>query len=686
MKLKQIATAALAALLVLPAAAAPFRLVSGKVRASVTVGKGEPEYVYLAARDMVSDVEAITGVKLELRRARSPKKGGVFIATKSGDNRWEAYEVGVAGGTLRISGSSPRGTMFAVYDFVEKYLGVDPLSFWDDSAYPSAESLEWEDVSIVQDSPDCRFRGWFINDEDFLTGWKPSGQKRCLDYGFFENVISPEVMEHIAEAAVRCRFNMIIPSSFIWIQNPPEEELVKICSRRGLFITMHHQEPLGLSGRFFEKYWKDRGRDIPYSYVSSKEVMDSMWRQSVEGWKKYPDIIWTIGLRGVGDKALWKTDSKAPESMEARGKLISDAMARQIEILDEAGVPREGRLCETTLWLEGARLNAEGFLIFPEGTLINFADNGPGWRWTSDFYNNPRLPEYTYGVYYHPALFYDGPHLAPLVPVSRTYACIKEAKDRNSFESVLINVGNIREFTYNISAVGQMLWNTDSFSPETWQDSWVEKHFSDNPHPWQNAYRAYFNCLQLHPSAGLPMFLDGYLWGSCRDLLRDIASMLENGVKPEDSAQQFVTTIPDSPEPTRFARRAGSRFNSTFDQYTRLCAQKASYELVLQKVEAEYARLPEEQKPFAFSGIVHPSRLMFNLTSFCAELAAAKHAVSFGDNAAAKARLDTAKKYLSAIWADRAEYASGKWEHWYDINRFDFGKLDKSLSDIMNKI
>ena len=76
---------------------------------------------------------------------------------------------------------------------------------------------------------------------------------------------------------------------------------------------MHHQEPLGLSGRIFIQYWKERGEDVTFSYLTHREKMEAMWRESVEGWKKYPDIIWTIGLRGAGDKAVWATEHEEPD-------------------------------------------------------------------------------------------------------------------------------------------------------------------------------------------------------------------------------------------------------------------------------------------------------------------------------------------------------------------------------------
>jgi len=150
--------------------------------------------------------------------------------------QWEAYRVQNVGSRLLIAGSDERGTMFGLYAFIEQYLGVDPLHFWASRPPPPRATLAWDSVQLRSDEPTFRFRGWFINDEDLLTEWKDGGGKRQIDYPFYGQVVSREVMGAVAEALVRSRFNLIIPASFVDILNPPEEALVQECARRGVFV------------------------------------------------------------------------------------------------------------------------------------------------------------------------------------------------------------------------------------------------------------------------------------------------------------------------------------------------------------------------------------------------------------------------------------------------------------------
>ena len=54
---------------------------------------------------------------------------------------------------LQFRGADSRGTMFAVYDFIERYLGVAPMQFWNSLPDPRKAELAWEKVEIRQGSP-----------------------------------------------------------------------------------------------------------------------------------------------------------------------------------------------------------------------------------------------------------------------------------------------------------------------------------------------------------------------------------------------------------------------------------------------------------------------------------------------------------------------------------------------------
>lgn len=677
--MKKLLSLAIVLLQVSAISAASFTLASSTMKARVVVAPDQPESVMLAAQDLVSDVRMITGFDLKLVEARKARKGDVFIHTARDASKWENYDVVVSDGVLDICGSDERGTMFGVYEFIEDYLGVDPLNYWNGASYPSSESLYWEDVSIHQGTPSVKFRGWFINDEDLITAWKePSGNRR-LDYPFYKTIANYDIIEEIAEALVRSRFNLIIPASFINVMNPAEKKVIDICAKRGVYVSMHHIEPMGVSGYTFLNYWEDRGETLEFSYFSHPEKMEEVWTESAKIWATYPNVIWQIGLRGIADRPMWTADPKIPKTGEGRGKLISDAIAKQVEILDKIGVPKENRHVSTTLWMEGASLNNQGFLKFPEGTIVVFADNGPGWKWTPDFWSVKRNASNKYGVYYHHALIGDGPHLAPLTPAAKTFEMMQDAVKMNTSEYAIFNVSNIREFGYNIDATTSMLWDMNNFDPQKWTEDWIARHYSSDREKWMKAYTLYYNSLQEHPLAELPLYLDGYMQGLCNGYLRELEKALKGESDAVSLAEPFAQKLPKNPKINEWEKvifmygdvetykdmTRNASLKTPSQNYSALCAQKASYQLAMEYSDALYDRLSEPEKAFAYTTIVYPSILMYHYTSFTAGLLLAREYLECGEKSKAIQCMKDVVADMDAIKEAYSEYCSGKWKNWY---------------------
>jgi hypothetical protein len=552
--------------------AAAWSLVSADQVATVLVPQGEPECVRLAAADLIRDVQKITGRTLRLVDADGsvvlasldrPESAALLekLAPGFGDGlkgQWEAYRVQNVGSRLLIAGSDERGTMFGLYAFIEQYLGVDPLYYWASRPPQPRATLAWDSVQLRSDEPTFRFRGWFINDEDLLTEWKDGGGKRRIDYPYYGQVVSREVMQAVAEALVRSRFNLIIPASFVDILNPPEEALVQECARRGVFVSQHHVEPLGVSAFAYFNYWKQRGRDLKYSYFSHPAEVREVWRVYAEKWSAYPNVIWQLGLRGIADRPMWMADPNTPQSDAERGRLISAAMAAQVTILDEV-CPRQPRYQSTTLWAEGSALHQQNLLTIPAGTIIVFADNSPGWKWQRDFYSTPRSPQNTYGVYYHHGLIGSGPHLAQVPSPHKTFECLQTAVDKGAGAYAIFNVANIREFVLGIDATAKMTWRMDAFDPDAWLADWVRGRFSKRQDEIANAYRIYFNAWQIHDDQQVPFLMDGQMFAAGNSALGQIAKKLKaktigGGVSPEPVRQ---AARPSAAEARR--RRAATR-------------------------------------------------------------------------------------------------------------------------------
>ncbi len=643
----------------------PFQLVSQNgAAARVLVAADEPEYVFRAAEDLAGDVEKITGVRPALMRGGEPAPGDVFISTAP-RGEWEAFDVAVdEGGVLRIAGSDPRGTMFGIYAFLDEILGVDPLAFWNDAPYPRASSLVLDAPALHAGPPAFRFRGWFLNDEDLLTGWHDGGGRRDIDYPFYGTVIAEDVAERVAEALVRCRMNLAIPASFVNLLNPPEARLAEIFAARGVFLSQHHVEPLGTSAFTFQSYWKARGRDVPFSWTSHPREVEEVWRATARAWARFPNVVWQLGLRGVADRPMWSADPTAPDSDAGRAAVISAAMERQMEILDEIGVPREGRVATVTLWGEGAVFYERGLLRVPEGAIVVASDNGPGWK-------GPRATAKPRGIYYHHAIFDAGPHLAPLVPPARTAAVLCEALAAGASDYALLNVANIREFARGLDASARILRNGAAFNPAAWEERWIARHFpAEDRAAWRAVFTAYDAAPAIQPETGWPLFLDGHIR---KTAIRKVFQPFERGEVPADDPS-WDPFVGNKPPADLFYASIYPAFNpqpgSRAAAIAALDAQAAAFDRAADAAAPLFARLPAECRPFAYSQLLHPAVFMRDFSAWlaallripalpCRALCSVPGTEVPGYAAAEALRL------IDAILAREPEYCAGKWENWW---------------------
>jgi hypothetical protein len=671
--------------------ASAFELAAPGHAAAILVPGGEPECVHLAAQDLSNDVHRITGQRPEvvssgptgvvLVSLNQPASAALLEQLAPGfgsalQGKWEAYRVETIGARLIIAGSDERGTMFGLYAFIEQHLGIDPLHFWASRAPAPRATLAWPEVKLSSGEPTFRFRGWFINDEDLLTEWQESGGRRNIDYPYYAQVVPRQVMRHIAEALVRSRCNLIIPASFVDILNAPEAALVEECARRGVFVSQHHVEPLGVSAFSYFNYWKARGRDLKYSYFSHPAEVREVWRAYAQAWARYPNVIWQLGLRGIADRPMWMADPNTPQSDADRGRLISEAMAAQVQILDEVA-PRQPRHQSTTLWAEGSTLNQQKLLRIPEGTIIVFADNSPGWKWQEDFYSTPRNPKNPYGIYYHHALWGCGPHLAQVVSPAKTHECFQAAVAHGASTYAIANVANLREFVLGADATAKMAWRMEGFDPEAWLAQWVQTRFSERKTEIEQAYRVYFNAWQIHDAQQVPFLMDGQMISAGRTSLGAMEKKLAAkspaiGSAPERNRQvaRAVATAAGEGAASRDAFWRGLNdmhppSPGRREVIRRLAQQRAGLALALLHARSAAAVLPAPEADFLRANLIHQADLALQTSTWLEQVEMAHEALDLGNRAATVEALARAEEAFARILAHASGYTQGRWENWY---------------------
>ncbi|MDQ8206346.1 glycosyl hydrolase 115 family protein [Coraliomargarita sp. SDUM461003] len=252
--------------------------------------------------------------------------------------------------------------------------------------------------------------------------------------------------------------------------HPPEADMIRAAIRRGLYVSQHHIEPLGVSHFAYESWWARQGKSPEFSYRQESDAMRTCWRAYAERWQAIAgeQLIWQVGLRGRGDRPLWNHDPKA----QARaGEFIASALEGQMAIIRSID-PRPKPPATLTLWYEGAKLISKGQLKAPKGVSYIFADHSRTQEMQDDFLTLPRESERPRGYYYHVAVWSMGPHLVSGPPPEKIARTVQQLVEKGDTYYALLNVSNLREHTMGTAVWTQQVWQPEPLTNQAFLKQW----------------------------------------------------------------------------------------------------------------------------------------------------------------------------------------------------------------------
>jgi hypothetical protein len=476
----RLAVLALSALLCAPALAAPSVTLTSQV--TILENPDEELAVRKAAADLQSDFAKVFGVKPRIvTRAEDAGRLTILIGVgdeipaamkPAGATAPESFSISVAktqkGHAVVLTGPDKRGTIYAIYQFSQDYLGVDPMYYWTDKKPQKRKSVALApDLSRVIPPPLFKYRGFFINDEDLLTGWAP-GEKSD------HTGISLAVWDKIFETVLRLKGNMIVPGTWIF----PTDPQVKAVGERGLIMTQHHAIPLGVN----VARWP---ANVPYNYSTHPEILEQAWKNAVAAYDPHQEILWSVGLRGLSDTSYASQDPSVIGDDKHLGELISKAIATQMAIVRAA---RPEAQFVTDFWQEGTRLMQQGLLTIPPGVIPVWADSGYG------IPHDGGAVAAGQGVYYH-VMMLNGRanHLSEMVPVGRIYAELGRYIKAGATAYLLVNTSSIRPAAMDAKAVLGVAWGGVKGSDEAYYKNWAAYEFGAKAAaPVAKVYEEYF--------------------------------------------------------------------------------------------------------------------------------------------------------------------------------------------------
>lgn len=384
---------------------------------------------------------------------------------------------------LHIAAVDELGLVYGMLEYSRR-LGVDPFWFWADLPPKPRTTVEINADDFNSPKPFVRFRGWFVNDEVCLIGWKEQYPP------------THEVWQPVFETLLRCGGNMVIPGTDL----PKHGIHTDLAAEMGLWVSHHHAEPLGAE-MFLRAHPGKKA-----SYQQNPELFEQLWEEAIDK-QKDRNIVWVLSFRGQGDQPFWIQDPSF-DTPEKRGEMISRVVRKQYDMV-RAKV--DNPYCCVALYGEISELYKAGHINIPDDIIKIWADNGYG-KMVSRRNGNenlriPSLPDTgeagKHGIYYH-VTFHDlqaSNHLT-LFPASADLISneMKQAFAAGAKDYVLVNSGNIRPHMYTLDLLRE-LWMQGEVDTEQHLQSFVERLFSAHTMEIAEFYREYARCtIQYGPN------------------------------------------------------------------------------------------------------------------------------------------------------------------------------------------
>jgi hypothetical protein len=382
-----------------------------------------------------------------------------------------------------LTGADMRGTIFAIYEFSQAYLGIDPMYLWTDKQPERRRSVALPaDFSHVYPKPVFRYRGFFPNDEDLLTGWVPPSKGD-------QTGISLKTWDKVFETILRLKGNMVVPGTWTF----PDDAQVHAATERGLIVNQHHAIPLGVN----VARWP---RNVPYNLSTHPEILERAWTNAVAEYKPDEEILWSVGLRGLSDSSYASLDPSVQNNDPLLGQRVSEAIADQMRIV-RARYPNAQFV--TDLWQEGARLRQKGYLKIPPEVALVWADTGYG-----DMQDGGNLAP-GQGAYFHVAMMNSQSNqLSEMVPVSVIQSELGRYIHAGATSYLLVNTSDIRPVTMTTRALMEVAWGglpKDGDADGAFYREWITEEFGSGAvDELTKVYKEYFAAPSLPQNLGFP--------------------------------------------------------------------------------------------------------------------------------------------------------------------------------------
>jgi hypothetical protein len=455
-------------------------IISGdKQSAAVVVDSADYPVVKLAADLFAEDVNRVTGQRPTVTTKAEGSSQVVIVGTlghskmidglvasgklrdiKQIQGHWEAtlsqlVEEPLPGikRALVIAGSDRRGTAYGLMKLSEK-IGVSPWCWWADVPVAHQNLLAVKMSTPELDMPGVKYRGIFINDEDW--GLQPWAAK-TFDPAFKN--IGPKTYAKVFEMMLRLRLNYIWPAMHACsteFGSVPEN--IALADKYAIVAGASHCEPMLCNNIHWNQ--KERG---PWNYSLNRDAIYSYWEESAKA-RSTQEAVWTLGIRGIHDQGM----QVPPKDMPGKISLLTEIFRDQKALLNQYVTKQWGPVAQCFVPYKEVLPIYDAGLEVPQDVTLVWVDDNFGYirRLSSP---KERKRSGGAGVYWHMS-YYGAPHSYTWinsVPPALMWEELQKAWENDARTMWVINVGDIKPMEIGMDYFSRLAWNPERTGPDS---------------------------------------------------------------------------------------------------------------------------------------------------------------------------------------------------------------------------
>lgn len=447
-----------------------FPLATAEHTAEIVYAPDDFKVVAVAANDLANDIERVTGRKpLVHTNLTATSVNAVLIGTLDNSSlvnklarsgrldvsvlrgQWESFIIttvsnpvpGVKYG-LVIIGSDRRGTAFGVYE-LSQAIGVSPWYWWADVAPERKDSLYIAPGMRRFGPPSVKYRGIFINDEDWgLHLWAAN------TFEPESGCIGPKTYAKVFELLLRLKANTLWPAMHACTKpfnHFPQNK--SLADDYAIVMGSSHAEPM-LRNNVGE--WREPAE--AFNYATNRDQVLKYWEERIIENGRFENI-YTVGMRGIHDSPM-----QGAKTVRDRIRLLEQVIADQRMLLAKHVNPRLELVPQMfCAYKEVLDLYRAGLNV-PDDVTIVWPDDNFGY-----VCHFPQPAERNrkggFGVYYH--ISYLGRPLAYLwlctTPPALIWEEMTKAYQHGADRVWIVNVGDIKPAEICTELFLQLAWD-----------------------------------------------------------------------------------------------------------------------------------------------------------------------------------------------------------------------------------